>query len=113
MLVDKRPWGRYEILFRESGFQVKRIEINAGCRFSLQKHLRRAEKWIVLSGRGLAVIGNKSIRVSAGSILEIPKRCIHRLTNTGRKPLVFMEAQFGNYLEEDDIVRLADDFGRR
>ncbi len=113
MRIDERPWGRYEVLFNGLNFQVKRIEIKPGSRFSLQKHNRRAEKWIILSGKGLAVVGNKSFKVAPGDILQIPKKCIHRLTNTGKKPLVFVEAQFGTYLEEDDIVRLVDDFGRK
>ena len=109
---EKRPWGNYKILHKESGIQVKRIEVKPGHRFSLQKHLRRAEKWIVLSGQGIVTLGKKKISVREGTFIDVPKREIHRMRNTGRKPLVFIEVQFGNYLGEDDIVRLDDDFGR-
>ncbi len=107
-----RPWGHYKILFREPGLQVKRIEVHPGLRFSLQKHLKRSERWIVVSGIGLATVGSKEVFVKKGSFLEIPIGKIHRLKNTGKIPLVFIEIQFGDYLGEDDIVRLEDDFGR-
>lgn len=110
--MSKRPWGNYRILLREPGIQVKRIEVNKRCRFSLQKHLKRAEKWVIIAGVGRATLGTKVIPVRPGKFLDVPKGCIHRLENTGPMPLVLIEVQFGKYLGEDDIVRLADDFGR-
>ncbi len=112
MISDERPWGRYDILFKGPNFQVKRIEIKPGLRFSLQKHSKRAEKWIVVSGSGIATVGKNRIQVSRGSFAEVPLGEIHRMHNTGKEPLVFIEVQFGNYLGEDDIVRLEDDFSR-
>lgn len=109
---SKRPWGRYDILRREPGIQVKRIEVDPGKRFSLQKHQKRSERWIVIAGAGLATVGQKEIPVGKGSFLDIPIGEIHRLENTGKSPLIFIEVQFGDYLAEDDIVRLQDDFGR-
>lgn len=109
---EKRPWGRYEVLLREPGVQVKRIEVNPRSRFSLQKHRRRSEKWIVIAGRGTATIGRKRLSVKPGSFLDIPNGRVHRMHNPSPKPLVLIEVQFGSYLGEDDIVRLEDDFGR-
>lgn len=109
---SKRPWGHYDILHREPGIQVKRIEIDPGKRFSLQTHKHRGEKWTVISGEGLATLGAKEISVQKGSIVEIAVGVAHRLANTGKIPLVIIEVQFGDYLGEDDIQRLADDFGR-
>ena len=110
---ERRPWGNYQVLHREAGIQVKRIEIHPHSQFSLQKHRKRAERWIVVAGKGAAIIGSKKIAVREGSFLDIPKSTIHRLRNTNsKKPLVFIEVQFGNYLGEDDIIRFADDFGR-
>lgn|SRR3989338_5543216 len=108
----RRPWGHYVILHREPGIQVKRIEVDPGKRFSLQTHKQRSESWVVIAGEGLATIGKKEIPVGKSSYLDIPVGEIHRLENTGKSPLVFIEVQFGDYLGEDDIVRLADDFGR-
>lgn len=36
----------------------------------------------------------------------------HRLENPGKVVLEVIEVQLGEYLEEDDIVRFDDDFGR-
>lgn len=111
-LKNRRPWGGYRVLLRETGSQVKRIEIKPGQRFSLQKHLKRSEKWIILSGSGLVTLGSKISAVKPGDYIEVKKGQIHRLQSKGKKPLILIEVQFGNYLGEDDIVRFADDFGR-
>ncbi len=110
--ADQRPWGNYSILLREPGLQVKRIEIKPGLRFSLQKHLKRAEKWIILSGQGIVTLGEKEIPIHKGVFIDVPQGQVHRMQNTGKDPLVFIEVQFGDYLGEDDIIRLHDDFGR-
>ena len=108
----QKPWGHYRVLHKEKGIQVKRIELKPGCRLSLQKHARRAEKWTVIAGTGVATLGVKENPVREGSAIEVPVGEIHRIENTGKDPLVFIEIQFGDYLGEDDIVRLEDDFGR-
>lgn len=113
MIAEERPWGRYEVLYQEAGVQVKRIELKPGMRFSLQKHLKRAEKWIILSGVGLVTLGNREIPIKKGSFIEVPCEAIHRMQNTGKETLIFIEVQFGDYLGEDDIVRFDDDFGRK
>ena len=112
MTGETRPWGKFEILLREPGIQVKRIEVHPGLRCSLQKHKKRSEQWVVISGRGIATVKKKEIPVSPGKYLDIPRGEIHRIKNTGKKPLVFIEVQFGEYLGEDDIVRFQDDFAR-
>ena len=110
---EVRPWGNFKILFSESGMQVKRIEVTPGLRCSLQKHAKRSEKWIVTSGHGVATLKDKEIQVGPGTYLDVPCGEIHRIHNTGKQPLVFIEVQFGDYLGEDDIVRLQDDFARK
>jgi mannose-6-phosphate isomerase-like protein (cupin superfamily) len=112
-IFEERPWGNYRVLHRESGIQVKRIEVNPGLRFSLQKHLKRSEKWIVIAGKGVATVADRQIPVHAGDFLEVASGVAHRIHNTASEPLVFIEVQFGDYLGEDDIVRLEDDFGRK
>jgi mannose-1-phosphate guanylyltransferase len=112
MNTEERPWGNYRVIHREPGIQVKRIEVKPGLRFSLQKHQKRSERWIVLSGKGVATLGERQISVEPGAFLEVPCGEVHRMQNTGLRPLAFVEVQFGDYLGEDDIVRLHDDFGR-
>ena len=109
---ETKPWGNYRVLHKEEGIQVKRIELKPGCRLSLQKHARRSEKWTVISGAGVATSGIHETPVHKGSFIDVPVGEVHRMHNTGPDPLVFIEIQFGNYLGEDDIVRLQDDFGR-
>ena len=112
MTTGERPWGKYEVLCYEAGTKTKRIEVFPGKRFSLQKHDKRAEKWIVVTGRGMVTVGAKTYEVNPGSFIEIARGEVHRMHNPGDAPLVFIEVQFGDYLGEDDIVRLEDDFGR-
>ena len=45
--------------------------------------------------------------------IYLPLGCLHRLSNPGRIPVEIIEVQTGSYLEEDDIVRIEDDFGRK
>src|ERR1700690_3163631 len=103
---EEKPWGNYQVFIKGDDFQVKRLEIAPGARFSLQKHLKRAEKWIVVSGSGTARGGARESAVKRGSVLEVPLGELHRLHNTGKKPLVVIEVQFGGYLGEDDVIRL-------
>lgn len=107
-----KPWGHYEILHGELGFQVKRIQVNPGCRLSLQKHAKRSERWTIVKGRGKAAVNDEEIPVEVGSALEVPLGAVHRMSNTGEAPLVFIEVMLGDYLGEDDIVRLEDDYDR-
>lgn len=109
---SKRPWGHYEILHNEAGIQVKRIEVSPGQRFSLQTHRQRSERWVVIRGSGVATVGQKEIAVQKGSYIQIAVGEAHRLHNTGKEPLAIIEVQMGDYLGEDDIQRLQDDFGR-
>ena len=99
-------------MHKQPGIQVKRIEIKPGLRFSLQKHRHRSEKWIVISDKGIVTLGKKVFPVKEGLFFDVPKGTTHRMRNTGKKPLAFIEVQFGGYLGEDDIVRFEDDFGR-
>jgi len=107
-----RPWGTYTILDESDGYKVKRIVVKSGKRLSLQKHYHRSEHWVVVSGTALVTCGSKEYEVKANESTYIPIGVIHRLENIGKIPLVMIEAQVGEYVGEDDIVRLEDDFKR-
>jgi len=109
----ERPWGFYFKFFEEKGVWVKRIEVAAGGRLSLQKHQYRSEKWNIVSGLGLVILGDKEVSVKAGSVVDIPVGAVHRIANTGKSKLVFIEVACGEYLSEDDIIRLEDDYERK
>lgn len=111
-----RPWGTYTTLKTEQGpnggYKVKRITVRPGQRLSLQYHHHRTEHWVVVQGRGCVQIGDTEHESFPGQHYYIPLKEKHRLTNLGKEELVLVEVQCGSYLEEDDIVRLADNYGR-
>lgn len=107
-----RPWGTYTTLKEEGGYKVKRITVRPGQSLSLQYHLHRAEHWTVVRGHGIVQIGDVEHPTGPGQYRYIPLKQTHRLTNTGEEELVLIEVQVGDYLGEDDIVRLADNYGR-
>jgi len=109
---DRRPWGTYEVLDEGATFKVKRIEVLSGKRLSYQKHSQRAEHWVVVEGIARVTLDGREISLSTGESVDIPIGSAHRVENPGTNNLVFIEVQRGNYLGEDDITRLQDDFGR-
>ncbi len=109
---DSRPWGTYTVLEEDRGFKVKRIEVLPGKRLSYQKHSQRAEHWFVVEGTAKVTLDDEEIIVRAGESIDIPIGAAHRVENPGEVNLMFIEVQRGNYLGEDDIVRLQDDYGR-
>lgn len=108
----RRPWGSYRVIDRGEGFLVKRITVDPGASLSLQLHHKRAEHWVVSSGTAEVTCGAKTFRLQVGEAAVIPLGVKHRLANPGGEPLHVIEVQFGSYLEEDDIVRFEDKYGR-
>ncbi|GAB3611987.1 phosphomannose isomerase type II C-terminal cupin domain [Humibacter ginsengisoli] len=109
---DERPWGTWTILDEGTAFKVKRIEVKPRSRLSYQTHEHRAEVWVVASGVASAVIDGKTVVARLGQTINIAVGQPHRIVNEQDEPLVIVEVQLGDYLGEDDIVRLEDDFGR-
>ena len=107
-----KPWGYYDSIDTGHNFQVKRILVNPGAKLSLQKHLHRAEHWVVVSGVAKITCGKKIYNLEKNQSTYIPKGEIHRLENIESYPLEIIEVQTGNYLGEDDIIRLKDDYQR-
>jgi mannose-1-phosphate guanylyltransferase/mannose-6-phosphate isomerase len=107
-----RPWGTYECIDNAERFQVKRITVNPGATLSLQKHMHRAEHWIVVRGTARVTRGNDIIMVNENESTYIPFGMKHRLENPGKIPLELIEVQSGSYLGEDDIERFDDKYGR-
>lgn len=109
---DERPWGNYLVLDEGPGYKVKRIVVHAGRRLSLQRHRRRREHWIVIAGVARVTHGDAIEDMQPTESIDIPVGLLHRIENPGAEPLVIVEVQHGDYLGEDDIERVADDFGR-
>ncbi len=108
----QRPWGTYATLKIEEGYQVKRITVKPGESLSLQYHHHRSEHWVVVKGEALVQIGEEELITHEKEYRYIPLGEKHRLTNTTKNQLVLIEVQVGDYLGEDDIVRLDDIYGR-
>lgn len=111
-LTVRRPWGSYTVLEESALFKIKRISVNPGARLSLQMHHHRSEHWVVVSGTALVQVNDDEILCTENQWAVIPCGARHRLTNPGKIPLELIEVQSGSYLEEDDIVRFEDVYGR-
>ena len=109
---NHRPWGHYENLLESNDHKIKEIMVNPGERLSLQKHQRRAEHWIVVSGEAIVTVGEQETHLKPGQSVDVPKGAVHRIMNPGEVTLHLVEIQMGNYFGEDDIIRLADDYDR-
>jgi len=107
-----RPWGTYTQLEQGSHFKIKRIAVKPGASLSLQLHHHRSEHWVVVSGTAMVVNGEEEKLVKTNESTYIPAGTVHRLSNPGVIDCVIIEVQSGEYLEEDDIVRLEDMYGR-
>jgi mannose-1-phosphate guanylyltransferase len=107
-----RPWGYYDSIDIGQNFQVKKISVNPGAKLSLQKHLYRAEHWVVVRGTAKITRGDQTFYLRENQSTYISKGEIHRLENQENEPLEIIEIQTGHYLGEDDIIRLKDDYLR-
>ncbi len=124
-VTEYRPWGSYMTL--ESGYHYKMrvMTVKPGRKLGSHKHFHRNEHWIVVNGTAEIEVGaqangerNDRADASAGEAKEevrmvcenqstyIPAGLMHRIGNPGRMPLVMVEVQSGDYLEEDDILRI-------
>jgi mannose-1-phosphate guanylyltransferase/mannose-6-phosphate isomerase len=107
-----RPWGWYESVDQGPRFQVKRLMVAPGASMSLQYHRHRAEHWVVVSGVAEVTCDGRVFRLEENQSTYVPRSSPHRLSNPGDNPVEIIEVQSGDYLGEDDIIRLQDDYGR-
>jgi mannose-1-phosphate guanylyltransferase/mannose-6-phosphate isomerase len=107
-----RPWGTVDSIIASERFQVKRLIVRPEARISRQQHNHRAEHWIVARGTALVQRGSEEFILREDASTYIPIGTPHRLTNPGKIPLEIIEVRTGSYLEEDDITRFEDDYGR-
>lgn len=107
-----RPWGWFESLATGPRFQVKLIQVEPGGRLSLQKHWHRSEHWVVVTGTAVVTCGEEVLVLRENQSTYIQAGTVHRLENPGRFPLQIIEVQSGEYVGEDDIVRIEDTYGR-
>jgi mannose-1-phosphate guanylyltransferase/mannose-6-phosphate isomerase len=111
-LTVQRPWGSYTVLENADDFKMKRITVKPGQSLSLQRHSHRSEHWIVVAGTATVTRDDEVITVAKNQSTYIPIGTKHRLENRGKILLEIIEVQVGEYLEEDDIERFDDCYGR-
>ena len=107
-----RPWGFYDILYHNKNIKIKLISINPHSSISLQMHNFRSEYWFIIEGNAAVINGSNNFTLSKGESTFIEKNSIHRLENINESFLLILEVQFGDYLGEDDIIRLDDKYNR-
>jgi mannose-1-phosphate guanylyltransferase/mannose-6-phosphate isomerase len=106
-----RPWEEYTVLEEGPGYKIKRIVVKPGAKLSLQMHHHRSEHWVVVKGTAKVTIGAEVRYIHENESAYVPKSTPHRLENPGKIPLEIIEIQNGEYVGEDDIVRLDDEYG--
>jgi mannose-6-phosphate isomerase-like protein (cupin superfamily) len=107
-----RPWGSFQIMDRGPRFVVKRIVVAPGQELSYQRHLHRAEHWVVVQGTAQVTLEGATSELCENESIYVRQGAWHRLANIGLIPLEIIEVQTGTYLEEDDILRSVDKYGR-
>jgi mannose-1-phosphate guanylyltransferase / mannose-6-phosphate isomerase len=110
--IQKRPWGSYTVLDSGPSYLLKRIEVLPGETLSLQSHQHRSEHWTVVSGVAEVIRDEESFKLKTNESITIPKNSKHRLGNDNSESLIIIEIQFGDILDETDISRFEDRYGR-
>ncbi|MFP3426281.1 mannose-1-phosphate guanylyltransferase/mannose-6-phosphate isomerase [Pseudoalteromonas sp. SIMBA_162] len=110
--VVYRPWGSYRTLVEGAGFKVKKITVNTGAKLSTQRHQHRAEHWVIVSGVADVRIDDQVLMLTQDQSCYIAAKQLHSLANDQQVPLIVIEVQTGAILDENDIERFNDIYGR-
>ncbi len=107
-----RPWGYYTVYENGQCFLTKCIVVNPDAKLSLQLHHHRSEHWIILEGEATVVKGEETYILNPGESIDIDIEEIHSLQNHSNSQLKVLEIQQGDILDENDIERIEDIYGR-
>jgi len=107
MLITEKPWGKEILITVQEKYMVKKLYMNKDARCSLQYHVHKTETVYVLSGLLLLTCDKNTITLSPGDSYTIHAGTIHRME--GLEDTVYLEASTP---ENDDVVRVEDDYGR-
>lgn len=110
--TETRPWGDWTVLALGPRYVVKRIRVAPGAAISLQRHQWRDEHWVVVNGVADIFHCGGTRQLSENEAVFIPAGELHRMSNAGKGDLVIIEVQHGERLDEGDIERLEDSYGR-
>ncbi|SDQ90506.1 mannose-1-phosphate guanylyltransferase/mannose-6-phosphate isomerase [Pseudovibrio sp. Tun.PSC04-5.I4] len=101
-----RPWGWSERISEGERFRVQSMLIKPGKGLTLQRHIHRAEHWIVVSGTLEVTIDGKDELISENQSVFVPLGARHKIQNPGKIPVRMIEVQSGAYIAEDDVLRV-------
>ncbi len=110
--IVHRPWGSYTTLKTEDSYKLKVLQVRPGQSLSLQLHEHRDEHWVVVEGLAIVQVEDQRHQAKPGDYFYIRAGQQHRLINESSGPFRLVEVQTGSYLAEEDIIRLADEYGR-
>ena len=110
--IIEKPWGSYQVLEEGQKFQVKKITVNPGGKLSLQSHQNRSEHWIIAQGQAMVTINDNIKKYKENEIIFIPAKTKHSLENNNSLTLIVIEMWYGDILDENDIERFEDIYGR-
>ena len=110
--VSLRPWATWTSLLSAPNYGIKFLEVRPGSRLSVHKHAHRSEHWVVVSGYEVVTRDDQQVKVRQNDSIFLPVGAAHTVENRGETPLHLIEVEVGEYLGEDDIVRLEDERGR-
>lgn len=109
---DTRPWGIWEVLGIGNSHIVKMITVMPGQLVSLQRHQFRAEHRIVVNGKASVTLNKETFELKADQPVYLPKTFKHRIDNYTDESLCSIEVKIAGTLDENDIERFEDQYGR-
>lgn len=109
---NSRPWGAWEVVDVGDKYIVKKITVAPNQILSLQSHEHRVEHWVIVSGKAEVTLNNDTMQMGVNDSIFIPKQSKHRIANVGTENMCFIEVQIGDILDENDIRRYEDRYGR-
>jgi mannose-6-phosphate isomerase len=108
----EKPWGWELVWALTDRYCGKLLFVRAGQALSLQYHERKDESWYVQEGRAaleLGMLGNElaSGEIGPGDCFHFAPHTVHRVRALEDTLIVEVSTP-----DIDDVVRLADDYGR-
>lgn len=107
--TQERFWGKVTVLEEGPRYRINHIVIDPGHTMTTQMHYHRSEHWVVVSGTAKVICGDKELLLTPNRSTYVPPCTPHRVENPGTIPLKIIEIQNGEYLGEDDTIRLPND----
>jgi len=112
-----RPWGGYTVLdvgmlIPAMPYKIKRLYIEPDKALSLQYHKGRHEIWHIETDAVTVTVDEDTRDYRRGEQAYIPLGANHRLRNNTDRTASVIEIQFGDFLSESDVIRIADEYNR-